>query len=425
MWTVEGLVTVRLFEHQGKELLKSLGIPIPLGEVASNSEEAQKIAERIGKPVAVKAQVWVGGRFKAGGIKFAETPAQAKDEAASIFSMTVKGFKVEKVLVEEKLDVRKEFYVGVVVNDSYKVKAPVVMFSSEGGVEIEEIAAKSPEKISSLVVDIFRGVGVYDGYNLALKVGVPTELLADMGNVIRNTYEVFRSYEARTVEINPLMLTRDEKIVAADCRILIDDSAVPRHPELGIEIARESDSPPSELDKIAWKIEESDYRGVAYFMQMVPEIKEQGYVGYHGIGGGGALLGADALFRHGLKIANYADTSGNPTASKVYRIAKLILSQPGIEGYFLAGACVASQDQWHHAHALVKAFREDLKDRPGFPVIVLLAGNKEKEALEILKQGLKDLPIRLELYGREHVYQVDFLAERMKAMVEEYRRSKR
>jgi len=422
---VEGLVAVRLFEYQGKTILKSVGIPIPLGEVASNSEEAQKIAERISKPVAVKAQVWAGGRFKAGGIKFAENPAQAKDEAASILSMTIKGLKVEKVLVEEKLDVRKEFYVGVIVNDSYKVKAPVVMFSSEGGVEIEEIAAKSPEKISSLIVDIFRGVRVYDGYNLALKVGVPNELLADMGNVIKNMYEVFRSYEARTVEINPLVLTADRKIVAADTRIVIDDSAVPRHPELGIEIAREGDRPPSELDRIAWKIEESDYRGVAYFMQMVPEIKEQGYVGYHGIGGGGALLGADALFRHGLKIADYADTSGNPTASKIYRIAKLILSQPGIEGYFLAGACVASQDQWHHAHALVKAFREDLKDRPGFPVIVLLAGNKEKEALEILKQGLKDLPIRLELYGLEHVYDVDFLAERMKAMVEEYRRSRR
>jgi len=422
---VEGLVAVRLFEYQGKTILKSVGIPIPLGEVASNSEEAQKIAERISKPVAVKAQVWAGGRFKAGGIKFAENPAQAKDEAASILSMTIKGLKVEKVLVEEKLDVRKEFYVGVIVNDSYKVKAPVVMFSSEGGVEIEEIAAKSPEKISSLIVDIFRGVRVYDGYNLALKVGVPNELLADMGNVIKNMYEVFRSYEARTVEINPLVLTADRKIVAADTRIVIDDSAVPRHPELGIEIAREGDRPPSELDRIAWKIEESDYRGVAYFMQMVPEIKEQGYVGYHGIGGGGALLGADALFRHGLKIADYADTSGNPTASKIYRIAKLILSQPGIEGYFLAGACVASQDQWHHAHALVKAFREELKDRPGFPVIILLAGNKEKEALDILKQGLKDLPIRLELYGREHVYDVDFLAERMKAMVEEYRRSRR
>ena len=422
---MEGLVAVRLFEYQGKTILKSVGIPIPLGEIASNPEEAQKIAERIGKPVAVKAQVWVGGRFKVGGIKFAENPAQAKDEAASILSMTIKGLKVEKVLVEEKLDVRNEFYVGVIVNDSYKVKAPVMMFSSEGGVEIEETAAKSPEKISSLIVDIFRGVRVYDGYNLALKVGVPNERLGDMGNVIKNTYEVFRNCEARTVEINPLVLTADRKIVAADTRIVIDDSAVPRHPELGIEIAREGDRPPSELDRIAWKIEESDYRGVAYFMQMVPEIKEQGYVGYHGIGGGGALLGADALFRHGLKIADYADTSGNPTASKIYRIAKLILSQPGIEGYFLAGACVASQDQWHHAHALVKAFREELKDRPGFPVIILLAGNKEKEALDILKQGLKDLPIRLELYGREHVYQVDFLAERMKAMVEEYRRSKR
>ena len=126
-------------------------------------------------------------------------------------------------------------------------------------------------------------------------------------------------------------------------------------------------------------------------------------------------------FIHGLKLANYADTSGNPTAAKVYRCARLILSQPGLEGYCLLGAVIASQDQWHHAHGLVKAFREELADRPGFPVVILIAGNKEAEALEILREGLKDLPIHLELYGREYIHKLDFVAERMKALVEEYR----
>jgi succinyl-CoA synthetase beta subunit len=130
----------------------------------------------------------------------------------------------------------------------------------------------------------------------------------------------------------------------------------------------------------------------------------------------------DGLNRVGLKIPNYADTSGNPTAAKVYRAAKVIFSQPGIEGYMLGGFMYANQEQWHHAHGIVKALREELKNRKGFPVVLVLAGNKEKESMEILREGLGGLPIRLEIYGREHVYDTDFVAGRMKALIEEYRR---
>lgn len=133
----------------------------------------------------------------------------------------------------------------------------------------------------------------------------------------------------------------------------------------------------------------------------------------------------DALARQGLRIANYADTSGNPTAAKVYRCAKCVLSQPGIEGYVLGGFCVANQEQWHHAHGLVKALREELADKPGFPVVIVLAGNREKESIEILKEGLKDLPIRLEIYGSDRVLDTDFIAERMRMFVEEYRKESR
>jgi succinyl-CoA synthetase beta subunit len=146
----------------------------------------------------------------------------------------------------------------------------------------------------------------------------------------------------------------------------------------------------------------------------------ESYVGFHGIGGGGAMLGADALIRHGLKLANYADTSGNPTASKVYRIVKTIFSQPNIAGYVLMGAVVANQEQWHHAHALVRALREELVDRPKFPVVILIAGNKERESIEILKQDLAGLPARIEVYGRDYVYNVDYVAERVKTLVKEY-----
>ncbi len=413
---------VRLYEYQGKTLLKTFGVPVPEGGVASTREEAKQLAEKVGKPVVVKSQVWTTGRMKAGGIRFANDPNEAEKAAGALLGAEIKGFNVERVLVEERLDIDKEYYVGIIVDDAFKVKAPVALFSTEGGVDIEEVAAKSPEKVSRVNIDILRGLKVYDAYNLQTRLGVPNHLLNPIGAVICGLYDLFRRCEARSAEINPLALTRDNRVLAADCRVAVDDSAIPRHPELGIEVPRESDRPLTGLDRVAWGIEEGDYRGVAYLMQIAPETKGGGYVGYHGIGGGGTLLGADALLRHGMKIANYADTSGNPTAAKVYRIAKLILSQPGIEGYILMGATLASQEQWHHAHGLVKAFREELLEKPGFPVIILLAGNKEKEALEILKEGLKDLPIRLELYGREYVYEVDYLAERMKALTEEYRR---
>lgn len=411
----------RLFEYQGKELLKKAKVPIPEGETAATPQEAGTIARKIGKPVAIKSQIWAGGRGKAGGIQFAQTPDEAEKAAGKLLGSQIKNLTVKKVLVEEKLDIDKEFYAGVIIDASRKVRAPVVMFSTEGGVDIEEVPSG---KIAQMNVDVLRGLRFYDALNLGVKLKVETQLLPAIAQAILGLYETFKGYNCRTAEINPLVLTKDGKIYAADCRMAIDDSSVFRHPELGIDVAREAPTPPTELDKIAWSIEEGDLRGTCYIAQMVPEIKEPGYVGYHGIGGGGAILGVDALNRQGLKIANYADTSGNPTAAKVYRAAKVILSQAGIEGYMLGGFIVANQEQWHHAHGVVKALREDLTDKPGFPAVLLLCGNKEKESLEILREGTKDLPIRIEIYGSDKVYETEFLAKRMKALIDEYRKER-
>jgi succinyl-CoA synthetase beta subunit len=411
----------RLFEYQGKELLKKAKVPIPEGEAATTPQEAGTIARKIGKPVAIKSQIWAGGRGKAGGIQFAQTPDEAEKVAGKLLGSQIKDLTVEKVLVEEKLDIDKEFYAGVIIDASREVRAPVVMFSTEGGVDIEEVPS---EKIAQMNVDVLRGLRFYDALNLAVKLKVETQLLPAIAQAILGLYETFKGYNCRTAEINPLVLTKDGKIYAADCRMAIDDSSVFRHPELGIDVAREASTPPTELDRIAWQIEEGDLRGTCYIAQMIPEIKELGVVGYHGIGGGGAILGVDALNRQGLKIANYADTSGNPTAAKVYRAARVILSQAGIEGYMLGGFIVANQEQWHHAHGVVKALREELMDKPGFPVVLLLCGNKDKESLEILREGTKDLPARVEIYGSEKVYETEFLAERMKALIMEYRKDR-
>ena len=414
----------KIHEYQAKRLLRECGIAIPKGDVAVVPEEARRIAKSLGKPVAIKAQVSVTGRFEASGIKFANKADEAEKVAQELLGTVIKGLKVEKVLVEEKLSVEEEFYASVIVNDSWKVKGPVLMFSTKGGSDIEDIAAKFPEKVISMNVDFLKGLTVEDTRDLISKLGVSPPLLQPMGKLVCELYEVFKRYSARSVEVNPIILTEGGKLYAADCHMVIDEASVFKHPELRIDYPRDIGRPPTELEQLAWKVEEKDYRGVGYFVQMAEGFGPgEGYIGFHGIGGGGAMLGADALIRHGLKLANYADTSGNPTAAKVYRIVKLIFSQPNIDGYVLMGACIANQEQWHHAHALVRALREELVSRPNFPVIILIAGNKEVESLKILGEGLQELPARVEVYGREYVYNVDYIAERMKKLTEEYRRN--
>ncbi len=413
----------KFYEYQGKELFKKSGIPIPEGIVAKSPEEAKQAAEKIGKPVVVKAQVWAGGRGKGGFVKFADTPEEAAQAAESIIGKVHRGLEVKMVLVEEKLAIKQEFYAGVIINSAQDVRAPVIMFSPEGGVEIESV---SEDKMALLNVDVIKGLMPYDTIDMVLSMGVKGKLIRQFSDVVFKLFKMFQEYDCRSLEINPLVLTEDGRVLAADCRMAVDDQALFRHPELGIKIGREFLKEPTDFDLMGWSFEETDFRGTSYVAEMASpeEVSKGGYVGFHGIGGGAAMLGMDAMNRVGLKVADFADTSGNPTASKVYRVVKLILSQPGIEGYILAGFMMANQEQWHHAHGLVKALREELPKKPGFPVVILLCGNKEKESQEILKEGLAGFGSRIEIYDREHVYDASFIGGRMKALVEEYRKER-
>ncbi|NNK97301.1 MAG: succinyl-CoA synthetase subunit beta [Desulfobacterales bacterium] len=411
----------KFLEFQGKEFFKKAGIPVPDGFVAKTVEEAVEAAEKIGKPVVVKAQVLAGGRGKAGGVKLASTPEEAGQAAGAILGMEIKGLLVKQVLVEEQLAIAQEFYAGLIINSAQEVRGPVLMFSPEGGMDIESVPE---DKIATKNVDVIKGLMLHDTLNMVVSMGIDGPRIRPLAAVILKLYELFRKNDCRALEINPLVLTEDGKVFAADCRMEADDQALFRHPEFGIKIGREFLKEPTEFELMGWSFEASDFRGTSYVAEMASpeELLKGGYVGYHGIGGGAAMLGMDALNKVGLKVADYADTSGNPTASKVYRAVKLIMSQPGIEGYFLSGFMMANQEQWHHAHGIVKALREELPKRPGFPVVLLLCGNKEKESQEILKKGLADLDARVEIYDRERVYDAKFIGGRVKTLVEEYRK---
>jgi succinyl-CoA synthetase beta subunit len=418
----------RFLEYQGKGWLSKAGIPVPKGRPASTPEEAKHVAEWIGGPVAVKGQVQAGGRGKAGIVKLVNTPEEAERAAAEILSKTVKGLPVRQVLVEEKLDIKKEFYCSFVINGSREARSPMVMFSTEGGMDIESVPE---EKIIKMFVNPINGLQTYDGVDLANQAGVPAQDLTKFAQLFSKLSQTYKEYDCQTLEINPLIMTGSGELICADCKMEIDNSSVGRHPEFGIEIARDLPGEPTELDFIGWSIEETDARGTGFLMNMGYDEVSPGYIGYHPIGGGSAMMGLDALNQVGLKPANYADTSGNPVGSKIYRVAKSVLSQPNIDGYLLGGFMMANQEQWHHAHAIVKALREILPtQKPGLPCVLLLCGNREDESLEILRTGLADLMTpdgpgkRIEIYGKEHVTDTQFIGQRLLALSQEYRAEK-
>lgn len=409
----------RILERQGKELLKGAGLPVPQGRNASSPEEAEAIAEEIGQPVAVKAQLQAGGRGKAGAIRFAASPAEARAAASTLLGTEIKGFAITAVLVEERLDIAREFYVGIIIDSARRGRRPLLMFSCEGGVDIESVP---DEAIQRLHISPLRDLDVYQVVDLLIGADVPNELLVPLATICSRLARAHRKYDCFALEINPLVLTTHGELVCADCKMQIDNAAVFRHPEMGIEVARDFGHEPTPLDLIGWGIEKADLRGSGFVMDMGYDGLSRDYIGFHPIGGGSAMMAMDALNQVRLKPANYADTSGNPVGSKIYRVAKVVLSQPNIQGYLLGGFMMANQEQWHHAHAVVKVLREVLPEKPGLPCVLLVCGNKEEESLAILREGLADCAgaSRVEIYGRDHVTDTLFIAGRMRALVEEY-----
>ncbi len=368
----------RLLEYQGKSLLSKHGLAVPRGSPARTPDEARVAAAAVGGTVVVKIQAWTTGRAAIGGVAFAGTPDDAGAAAERMLGMKVGSFAVESVLVEEKLDIARELFVSLTIDD--RARAPVILFAGAGGSGIEERAAET----FRLACDVADGPDARAVRRAVAEAGVPDAHGALVAGAIGKVFEIARAVEARNVEINPMVITRDGRVMAADCRVTIDDYAVARHPELGIEIAREFDHPPTALEKTAYAVEQADHRGTFYFAQLATEAApgSRGLVGFHGAGGGGSMMSMDALTAEGFTIANFTDTSGNPSAAKVYRAARIILSQPGLCGYFGSGSGVASQEQFWSAYGLAKAFWEMEID---IPVVVRLGGNTEDRAVEILE----------------------------------------
>jgi succinyl-CoA synthetase beta subunit len=401
----------RLHEFQGKQILAAAGIRVPRGQAVSTAAAAREAAEAVGGRVVVKAQAWVTSRAAKKLIAFAGTPDAAHQAAAELLGQQVGSFTVETVLVEEQAAIEREFYVGLIVDD--RQRRPVLIVSGVGGSGIEEIAQAHPDQVAQFAPDVRAGLRDFEARDLLRRIGIGGKQLLAFSDVLVKFYQAARSYDARSAEINPLALTTDGHLMALDCRFTIDDYAVFRHPDLGIDIAREMDRPPTPLERIAWQVEKEDYRGTFYFLQLESGFApEDRVVGFHGNGGGGSMINMDALLSAGFKVANFVDTSGNPPASKVYRAARIILAQPRVDAYFMGGSGVASQEQFHSARGLVKAFMDAGLN---VPAVLRIGGNGEEQAIAILERANGSFPAPVEAYGRDST--TEFCVERLADLV--------
>jgi succinyl-CoA synthetase beta subunit len=355
---------LKVHEYQAKEIFASFGIPVPLGEVATTPNEARLVAERVAKKVVIKAQVHVGGRGKAGGVKFASTPDEAYRVASAILSMSIKGLPVKKVLVGECLDVADEYYLGAVV-DRRSQKA-TIMVSAAGGVDIEEVARVSPEKIHKFVVDPTRGLLAYEARELAFRIVADGKLALKTADVLLKLYTTFVSVDASLAEINPFVRTTRGEMIALDAKLTIDDNALGRRPQIEKLRDPESESP--------YEIRARE-KGLSY-------VKLDGAIGCIVNGAGLAMATMDMIKYYGGEPANFLDIGGSSNPEKVIAAMEIILSDKNVKAVFfnIFGGITRCDDV---AKGIVAALRE-LKI--GVPVVVRLTGTNEDAARRILRE---------------------------------------
>lgn len=398
----------RLLEHQGKDIFKKNGIPIPKGKLARSPQEAKQIAQEIGGPVVVKAQVLIGKRGKSGGIRFAKTPGEAEEVTKEILACRFENMPVLSVLVEEMLDRKKEIYMGVTT--SQVTRAPIAIFSLSGGMDIEEVGSNNPERIFTKDISISRGFYEFDARNMLRRVGgISGGEINTYAQVLTNLYKIYRRADCKLVEINPLIVTT-KGVFAADARVDIDDDAIFRHPELGIELSEEAGArEPTPLEFAAGQIDKNDHRGSAHFVQIDPDgsyakkIKKIS-IAYDCVGTGCAITLFDEIYPLGYYPIDFCDTSGNPTSLKMYAATKIVFSQPEIKGYLMVTG-MAAQQLDNTARGIIKALKElypKTGGRPNIPCLLCFRGRSDEVAVNLFKEhGISGSPF-FKVLGRNN-----------------------
>jgi succinyl-CoA synthetase beta subunit len=352
---------VDIYEYQTKAIFASFGIPVPEGEVASSPIEARQIAARLDGPVAVKAQVLAGGRSRAGGIALAQGPQKAQAAAERILGTAVRGLPVRRVLVERAADIAQELYLGFVLDRS--VRRIVVMASSRGGVDIEEVARESPESVVRFPLDPFLGLMDFRTRALAFRLELKGNLVREFAAIVRSLHNAFRGYGAMLAEINPLALTGEGRLLALDAKLVLDDSALFRHPELAQ--MREAAEEPVER--------EAREQGLSY-------IRLEGDIGCLVNGAGLAMATMDLIKLYGGEPANFLDIGGGAPLERIRAALDILLRDRRVRAVLvnIFGGLTRCDEV---ARGLLEAMEVA---RPSAPIVVRLAGTRAEEGRALL-----------------------------------------
>ena len=362
---------MKIHEYQAKDIFGAAGIPVPPGKVATTPAQARNIAASIGKTVVVKAQVHVGGRGKAGGVKLARTPEEAEKIAGNILGMDIKGLTVKKVLVTEAVEIASEAYLGVVIDRA--IKRPVLIVSAAGGMDIEEVARRFPEKIIKLELDPLLPIHPFHARHLAYAVYDDPNVAKQAVGIITKLVNVFWENDCSLVEINPLVVTPANEVIAVDAKINFDDNAAYRHPEW--EKMRDMDAEdPAEV--------EAKSNDLSF-------VKLDGNIGCVVNGAGLAMATMDLVKRCGAEPANFLDIGGSSNPEKVMAAMRIITRDPNVKAilFNIFGGITRCDDV---AKGIVQAVKQM---KPKVPIVVRLTGTNEAEARDILSEvGLATAP---------------------------------
>jgi succinyl-CoA synthetase beta subunit len=352
-----------LLEYQGKQLFARHGIPVPAGEPARTVDEAVAAANRIGFPCAIKAQVQVGGRGKLGGIKFAADESQAREHAAAILGMDIKGLVVRELWIEGASQIEDEYYASFVFDRG--AKAPLALLSTRGGMDIEQVAEESPEAIASLHVDPLIGFQPFHGRRLAFEAGIPADLVRPAGAFLEQLYSVFVAEEAMLVEVNPLIVTPQRTLVALDAKVTLDGNSLYRHPDNAQLRDLSSEDPQEQMAK---------ERDLTY-------VKLDGDIGILGNGAGLVMSTLDLVAQHGGAPANFLDAGGGAKADAITAAVEVIVWDPNVKAvlFNIFGGITRCDEV---ARGLIEAF-EQIK--PTIPFVVRLDGTNGEEGRALLQ----------------------------------------
>jgi succinyl-CoA synthetase beta subunit len=356
---------VNIHEYQAKELLRKEGVPIPPGEVARSAAEAESIARQFGGTVVVKAQVHAGGRGKAGGVKLAKSPEETREIAGKILGMQIKGLTVEQVLVTPAADIATEAYAGIILDRA--TKKPVFMVSPAGGIDIEEVAATTPDKILKVPVDTRYGLQPYQASRLGFFLYDDVKQVRAAGKILQQLYAAFMKNGCSLAEINPLVTTPKGDVVALDAKMVIDDNELDRHPEIAA-LRDESAEAPSEV--------QARNANLTF-------IKLDGNVGCVVNGAGLAMATMDLVKYYGGDPANFLDIGGSSNPEKVVNALKIITEDPNVKAilFNIFGGITRTDDV---ANGIVTATKQNpLK----VPIVIRLTGTNEEIAMKILQEN--------------------------------------